>query len=524
MNVRHPVLWGAAALGVGMALGGWWAHDAPADGQGATGALQAASLSTTNSSTPATGAGDAHSARGVAAVPAGFQRALAAHRWVSSLSVSQFEAAFTAVTVVPDIGARRLLGTVYYRRFVDLDPKAAFVHFEGNLHAGDPLYVDLLASLIDTWLDRDAAAASAQLATLPDLRMRQRVARRVLAARDPEAASSAALMALLNADDRDALRLDRQLAQEPAQAFHQALKQPAGALRSSLLREAFMAWVLAEPAQALGQIDRIPPAERQEVASAALAALAEQQPQRVLGLMQHVTETPNVYLGVALGVVARKSPREALDWLRQNAASRDPDGSLLTAMIPGLAEHSPAMAAEALTSMKERATTQNIQLVAVAMARQDPRAAQQWMQSFTQGRSQRATSRVINGFGASWAATQPEQAAAYLSQVSEPGLRGTLIREISANKGQEDLRGAWQWLSQYSTEPAYAESARNLLYRWSHLKPQEVAALLPQVARGDVQSAAAEQLAMSWKQQDATAYNAWIASLPDGSLKSAASR
>jgi hypothetical protein len=49
-----------------------------------------------------------------------------------------------------------------------------------------------------------------------------------------------------------------------------------------------------------------------------------------------------------------------------------------------------------------------------------------------------------------------------------------------------------------------------------------VATLLPQVASGEAQSAAAHQLAQLWNKKDPHAYHAWVASLPEGPLKSAA--
>jgi copper(I)-binding protein len=49
-----------------------------------------------------------------------------------------------------------------------------------------------------------------------------------------------------------------------------------------------------------------------------------------------------------------------------------------------------------------------------------------------------------------------------------------------------------------------------------------VATLLPQVASGEAQAAAAQQLAQLWNKKDPHAYQAWVASLPEGALKTAA--
>lgn len=109
-----------------------------------------------------------------------------------------------------------------------------------------------------------------------------------------------------------------------------------------------------------------------------------------------------------------------------------------------------------------------------------------------------------------------------LARERDPERRRELIREITARKAQDDLGSAWTWLTQHQADAGYAENARNLLYQWSYARPEHVAALLPQVASGEAQVAAAHQLAQLWHQKDPHAYQAWVASLPEGALKTAA--
>jgi hypothetical protein len=109
-----------------------------------------------------------------------------------------------------------------------------------------------------------------------------------------------------------------------------------------------------------------------------------------------------------------------------------------------------------------------------------------------------------------------------LARTANPQQKTELIREITALKAQDDLRSAWGWLTQHRSDPAYAESARNLLYQWSYARPEHVAALLPEVTSGEAQVAAAQQLAQFWNKKDPHAYHAWVASLPEGALKAAA--
>lgn len=118
------------------------------------------------------------------------------------------------------------------------------------------------------------------------------------------------------------------------------------------------------------------------------------------------------------------------------------------------------------------------------------------------------------------AAVQAAQDA--LAREGDPQRKSELIREVAAHKARDDLGLAWTWLTQHRADPGYAENVRNLLYQWSYAKPEHVAALLPQVASGEAQAAAARQLAQLWNRKDPHAYQAWVASLPDGPLKAAA--
>ena len=125
------------------------------------------------------------------------------------------------------------------------------------------------------------------------------------------------------------------------------------------------------------------------------------------------------------------------------------------------------------------------------------------------------------------AATEERLAALQAAQASlaierDPQRKSELIREIAAQKAQDDLGGAWTWLTQHRADPGYAENVRNLLFQWSYAKPEHVATLLPQVASGEAQTAAAQQLAQLWNKKDPHAYRAWVASLPEGPLKAAA--
>jgi hypothetical protein len=93
------------------------------------------------------------------------------------------------------------------------------------------------------------------------------------------------------------------------------------------------------------------------------------------------------------------------------------------------------------------------------------------------------------------------------------------MSELAIRKGQDNLGQAWNWLGQYGGDPAYAEAAQNLLYRWSYTQPQEVARILPSVGDAALQATATAHLTQLWMKKDPAAYQKWLASLPPGQLR-----
>jgi hypothetical protein len=207
-----------------------------------------------------------------------------------------------------------------------------------------------------------------------------------------------------------------------------------------------------------------------------------------------------------------------LDWASLNA-DRDPHGEMMRAIVPVLARSNPEMAARAVTAMGDRAPTSLIQQVAADYAVRDPQQAYAWARSFA--RSPAAADDIVNGISAALAAHDIDRAASFLKGAADPAIRASLIREIANRKSEADLHDAWSWLSQYSADASYPENARNLLYRWAYLRPEEVASLLETVTDSDVRIAAAQELAHQWQRRDSGAYQAWLGALPAGPVKSA---
>ena len=302
-------------------------------------------------------------------------------------------------------------------------------------------------------------------------------------------------------------------------AFHAALQAAPGDARTEALQRAFARWLLDAPDDALAHIASIPAEERHAVVTAAFAALALKRPssfqQYSTALAQYGTD-----LAVVAAAMADSDPVQALKWVRQYARD-DANATLLGAVLPGLLRSDVTLAASTVAAMKAQAPLALVQQVAAAYVRHDPAHAYTWAGQLVEGRTDVAPSRLLDEVSSSLVARDQQAAADFMNQSSAPAIRRSLMSELAIRKGQDDLGAAWTWLEQYGSDPAYADVAQNLLYRWSYTKPQEVAHILPKVSDVGVQANGAAYLTQFWQRTDRSAYQNWIASLPPGQLRSA---
>ena len=302
----------------------------------------------------------------------------------------------------------------------------------------------------------------------------------------------------------------------PQAAFSVVLQAPPGDARSEALQRSFTRWLLDAPDDALAHIASMPAEERHAVVTAAFAALALKRPSSFQQYSTTLAEYGTDLAAVA-GVIADSDPVQALRWARGNA-----DAKLLAAVMPGLLRSDVTLAANAVAAMKEQAPLALVQQVAAAYARHDPAQAYTWAGQLIASRSDVAPSRLLDEVSSSLAAGDPQAAADFMNQSTDPVVRRSLMSELAIRKGQDDLGAAWTWLAQYGSDPAYADVAQNLLYRWSYTKPQEVAQILANVGDAAVQANGAAYLTQFWQRSDRSAYQNWIASLPPGPLRNAA--
>ena len=310
--------------------------------------------------------------------------------------------------------------------------------------------------------------------------------------------------------------MSTEAAPTPEDAFASALAQADGEWKSAQLTAAFARLFAHAPAEALRDADRIPVDYRQQVVSAALAQVAARQPDRVLTYIEGVTVNYPIYLGAVLAVIAQTDARRAVDIAIQNS-HRDPTGEVFSSVIPALIHSDLEMAASVVGAMTKPPVAL-IQQVASEYARNDPDRAYRWASEVAGRRGRASVIEAVDALSAGLAVSTPAVAMDFVGRTQDATIRNSLIRAISQQMGQEDLYSAWTWLSQYRTDASYSENARNLLHRWSNVKPEEVAELLASIDDREIQSAVADELSRAWQRRDPNAYRSWVSSLPPGNL------
>lgn len=303
-------------------------------------------------------------------------------------------------------------------------------------------------------------------------------------------------------------------------SFEAALRLPAGEARTVALQDAFARWMVQAPAQASAHVGSIGQEERRSVVTAALAALARSAPgsiKQYAGLL----DQDGADLAAVIAAIAERDPALALDWIARNP-QLDAKGALTAAALPGLIHQDVALAARTVAAMQERAPVALIQQVASAYAHHDPARAYEWAAQMAGAREDLTPARVMDDISSSLAARDQQAAVEFMTRTDDPAIRQSLMSELAIRKGQDDLGQAWNWLGQYAGDPAYAEAAQNMLYRWSYTQPQEVARILPRVRDSGVQATATAHLTQFWMKKDPAAYQTWLASLPPGQLRESA--
>lgn len=450
--------------------------------------------------------------------PPGFQRHRLAYELVASLSEAQVEPLAQSVAAGAHSHARTVVLLAMVERLADFDIERAYRFLHTHLAPGDPAFRQVFSAWYDSWLQTDGDAAIRYALALPDPTLRDAALQIAIERLGVDTPAANRLFAQLS-ESAQLMQITAQAGRQSSfAAFEASLREVQPERRQQLLRQAFERLLHDDARHAFAQMERIPLEERDAVVSASLARWAARQPASAWRQLDQA-DMPTEYRAAMLGALAELDPQQALEWLRRTDQDR-PTPELHRAVVPALLNVDVSVAASAVADMREHAPVDLIQQVAAAYAARDPQQAYAWTQAL-ELRDEHSRRQALHAVTASFVASNPDAAAAYIDRTIDPKVKDSLLREVAAFKAQRSVREGWEWLARFRTEPTYRENARALLGQWSYAKPKEVAQVVQNIGDAEFQRAAAEQLAAVWRARDRAAFQSWATSLPPGDLRDA---
>lgn len=252
----------------------------------------------------------------------------------------------------------------------------------------------------------------------------------------------------------------------------------------------------------------------------AIAAISSTGPDPAALAVQVLALPPGLQQARAIREVARdfvrRYPAHALEWaLKLEDAA--PRGAALDEITRELVALDPRRTLSALAKLPAGlATEEALSSAAAHWARHDAAGAFGWLREVPDA-SVRA--RLLGGMGFELAEVDPRAGLRLATDLFTGEERELLTMGVVAAWSARDPQGALAW-AQEDGDPAVTERrVREVIAGLAQTVPAEAATLLERMAPGAQQAEAALAVAESWAARDAARAAAWVASLPDLSLR-----
>ncbi len=181
-----------------------------------------------------------------------------------------------------------------------------------------------------------------------------------------------------------------------------------------------------------------------------------------------------------------------------------------------------------------------LQQLALRWARQDAKAALEWVGTLSPEDAQRLYTGILLPIGAEFGAPfarpiDPRVAAQYLDKLTNPSVRDRAVNVIATGLARTDPEGALSWLGQNATGDTYTRDVTNLFTMLASPQlrsmtmddgtlismpsnnmsnPSAAVALLAKLGDPSLRTAAIGQIATGWAQLDPEAAAQWAVNLP----------
>ena len=247
---------------------------------------------------------------------------------------------------------------------------------------------------------------------------------------DPQAAIRA-IEALRDRNQRDQLlqmAMHAWAEKDARQAAEWTLERPPSQQRSELLSSVLGVLVTKEPAAAMAMMERLRPAERQQVMPQVLMNWASRDPRAVAAWVEK-QDDKQMYvpaLSIIASEFAGRDPEAALQWA--STLSGEESQMVMAQVIQQIALNDPERAT-ALVGQIEEGPYRNSAMsdIAQALAQSDPRAALSWVAKNSHAAS---APELYQSVFTQWALYDPDGAVSQLNFILEPDTRNAAIMGI----------------------------------------------------------------------------------------------
>jgi hypothetical protein len=247
---------------------------------------------------------------------------------------------------------------------------------------------------------------------------------------DPQAAIRA-IESLRDRNQRDQLlqiSIHAWAEKDARQAADWTLERPPSQQRSELLSGVLGVLVTKEPAVAMAMMERLRPAERQQVMPQVLMNWASRDPRAVAAWIEK-QEDKQMYvpaLSMIASEFAGRDPEAALQWA--STLSGEESQMVMAQVIQQIALNDPERATGLVGQMEEGPYRNSAMSdIAQALAQSDPRAALSWVAKHSHAAS---APELYQSVFTQWALYDPDGAVSQLNFILEPDIRNAAIMGI----------------------------------------------------------------------------------------------
>jgi len=407
------------------------------------------------------------------------------------------------------------IARIFYVRFVNLDPQAAFAHFWRTVPESSSQYRRVMYASYHEWAWFDMAAALDDIVNNTPQNVREGLITFLLG--DDHFGTNPLLLEVAqnySERTRAAALLASADHESNITAFERILAMPktSDARRHGLYR-LVRRWAKDNPQEALERLKQMTGSgDQQNLMSTVISVWAETDPEVALQAAIAISGGRNFGYS-ALSSLAKKDGARAMELAQQYAGRLD--SSIQNQVLQTWASSDARSAAAYIELKGPDSIKSQARQIAWHYTMQYPDEAYEWAQRM--GLADDAN--VASNMGNALVQTDLNKAEALFAQLPPSASRSGLFTNIVSQRSKVDLAEAHKWLSQYKDEAKYGEAQKSLMYEWSRRDPTAAIEVALEVEDETYRVRYLSLAANSWYDRDSQAAVSWVYDLPQSNSR-----